>query len=144
MEGMEAVPCLRVVTVATVAQVRAAAFTTVNCTLSNNGATGGTNGVAGGGNFTGSDGNPGLSLGGNLAAEGGTLLLMNSILNASSSGANADGSFSDKGYNLSSDSVSSFTVASSLQNTNPLLSSLADNGGPTLTMALSKGSPAID
>jgi hypothetical protein len=118
-------------------------LTVVNCTLSNNGAVGGANGFAGGGTFAGSNGKVGQSLGGNLAAAGGTLTLINSILNASASGANAYGGFTDGGHNLSSDSVSSFTV-STLQNTNPLLGPLANNGGETFTMALLAGSPAID
>ena len=48
------------------------------------------------------------------------------------------------GHNLFSD-VPNLTVApTDLVNTNPLLGPLADNGGPTQTMALLPGSPAID
>ncbi|MGE0066892.1 MAG: choice-of-anchor Q domain-containing protein, partial [Solirubrobacterales bacterium] len=46
--------------------------------------------------------------------------------------------------NIGSDASCMFTDAASKQNTNPLLGALADNGGPTNTMALSAGSPAID
>jgi CSLREA domain-containing protein len=46
--------------------------------------------------------------------------------------------------NLSSDASCMFLDAASKQNTNPLLGALADNGGPTNTMALTAGSPAID
>lgn len=118
-------------------------FTLVNCTFSDNGAVGGTNGVAGSGNFASSNGQMGQSLGGNIAAAGGSLNVMNSILNASSSGANAFGAFTDGGYNLSSDTVDSFD-SSTLQNTDPKLGPLANNGGPTFTMALLKRSPAVD
>jgi hypothetical protein len=52
------------------------------------------------------------------------------------------GSIQDNGYNLDSDS-SCFTAPTSLH-TNPQLAALANNGGPTQTMALQPGSPAID
>jgi len=54
------------------------------------------------------------------------------------------GSSIDNGYNLSSDSSCGFTGTGSLQNTDPKLGSLASNGGPTQTLALQDGSPAID
>jgi hypothetical protein len=53
----------------------------------------------------------------------------------------------DDGYNLSSDAANSckFSAANhDLVKTDPKLGSLADNGGPTLTQLLKKGSPAID
>jgi hypothetical protein len=50
----------------------------------------------------------------------------------------------DQGYNLESGSSCGFTSTGSLQNSNPQLSLLANNGGPTQTMALQQGSPAID
>jgi hypothetical protein len=37
-----------------------------------------------------------------------------------------------------------FSPLDNLMNTDPLLGPLQDNGGPTLTMALLPGSPAID
>jgi hypothetical protein len=46
--------------------------------------------------------------------------------------------------NLSSDASCQFSDPGSKQNANPLLGALQDNGGPTNTMALSPGSPAID
>jgi hypothetical protein len=46
--------------------------------------------------------------------------------------------------NLSNDTSCMFTDAGSRQNVDPLLGALADNGGPTDTMALPAGSPAID
>lgn len=48
------------------------------------------------------------------------------------------------GYNLDSDDTCTFTAASDLPSTDPLLGPLADNGGSTPTHALSPGSPAID
>ena len=48
------------------------------------------------------------------------------------------------GYNLSSDSSCGFTMRTDMENTDPLLLPLADNGGPTPTCALRSDSPAID
>ena len=117
--------------------------TLVNCTFSSSAAFGGTNGAPGTGNFSGENGNFGASEGGNIANSGGMMIVLGSILSASGSGANAFGSFTDGGYNLSSD-FSSSLQSLSFQNLNPLLGPLADNGGPTLTMALLTNSPAID
>ena len=56
------------------------------------------------------------------------------------------GTFTDQGYNLSNDSSCGFTASTSQQNTDPKLdpSGLQNNGGPTQTIALQQGSPAID
>jgi len=51
---------------------------------------------------------------------------------------------SSGGYNLSTDDSCQLTAIGDRQNVAPLLGSLADNGGPTLTHALLPGSPAID
>lgn len=51
---------------------------------------------------------------------------------------------SDAGWNLSSDASCVFTNAGSFNNTDARLGPLADNGGPTLIVALLPGSPAID
>jgi len=48
------------------------------------------------------------------------------------------------GNNLETGSTCNFTQSGDLQNTDPLLGALADNGGYTSTHALQKGSPAID
>jgi hypothetical protein len=48
------------------------------------------------------------------------------------------------GHNLFSDAPSFALDPTDLINTDPLLAPLADNGGPTPTMALLPGSPAID
>lgn len=118
-------------------------MTLVNCTLSTGGAFGGTNGIAGTGNSTASAGQRGAAQAGNLVNSGPSLVVMNSILAAAVSGGNAAGDFTDGGYNLSSDTVSSLGP-SSFQGLNPKLGPLAANGGPTLTMALLTNSPAID
>jgi hypothetical protein len=57
---------------------------------------------------------------------------------------NCIGPISDLGHNLSSDASCVFTNVGSLNNTDARLGLLANNGGPTLTMALLPGSPAID
>jgi hypothetical protein len=69
--------------------------------------------------------------------------LLNTLL-ANNSPANCDGTITDAGHNLSSDSSCAFTAIGSMNNTYPMLGALANNGGPTLTMALLFGSPAID
>jgi len=49
-----------------------------------------------------------------------------------------------EGHNLSSDATCGFSGPGDLQNMDPVLGPLADNGGPTQTHALLPGSPAID
>ena len=118
----------------------------VNCTFSSCGAIGGTNGLAGSGPSS-SDGSPGHGRGGDIANGSGTFSLRNSILGASSAGTNAyDTSASritDGGYNISSDASLNLSGAS-YKNTDPKLGSLANNGGPTQTMAIQSNSPAIN
>lgn len=48
------------------------------------------------------------------------------------------------GFNLSSDSTYGFGESTDQEHMNPKLKPLADNGGPTKTMALKASSPAID
>jgi hypothetical protein len=61
-------------------------------------------------------------------------------------GPDVHGSLSSSSYNLISDTSGGSTPwdATDLLNIDPLLGSLQDNGGPTRTMALLAGSPAID
>ena len=70
--------------------------------------------------------------------------LANTLLANSPSGSNAFGALIDGGGNLSSDASGNFTAPGSINNTAPILGPLADYGGPTPTMALLAGSPAID
>lgn len=48
------------------------------------------------------------------------------------------------GHNLIGDGTCGFAATGDLSSVDPLLGALADNGGPTRTMALAGGSPAID
>jgi len=78
----------------------------------------------------------------------GFLELASTILNAGSSGENIfndAGAVSSLGYNVSSDDGGGYLTATGDQiNTDPLLSPLQDNGGPTFTHALDPNSPAIN
>ena len=114
-----------------------------NCTVAFNSGTGGSGasgGAAGCGNGGWSNGSNGVA-GGGLSTAG--ALLVNTILAGNNPG-NCSGTITDAGHNLSSDGTCAFTNVGSLNNTNPKLGLLADNGGPTLTMALLPGSPAIN
>jgi predicted outer membrane repeat protein len=93
------------------------------------------------------------TLSGNSARVGGgifgTAALQNSIVanNSATSGnftGNCVGTMTSKGYNLSSDGSCNFNGPGDMNHTNPLLGPLQNNGGPTQTMALLSGSPAID
>jgi hypothetical protein len=72
----------------------------------------------------------------------GPIRLVNTVL--AFNGTNNCSSVTDSGHNLSTDTSGNFNHPASLQNTDPLLGSLANNGGRTLTLGLLAGSPAID
>lgn len=55
-----------------------------------------------------------------------------------------DGTVTSKGYNLSDDQSCNFAAAGDVQNPDARVGPLAANGGPTQTVALTGGSPAID
>jgi hypothetical protein len=75
---------------------------------------------------------------------GGTVEIANTILNANASG-NIGGTVTSRGYNVCSDDADGLLNGPGDQiNTNPLLGPLRNNGGPTFTHALLRGSPAID
>jgi len=59
-------------------------------------------------------------------------------------GGNCAGTMTSNGYNISTDSTCAFNNVGDLNNHDPLLGPLQNNGGPTDTMALLPGSPAID
>jgi hypothetical protein len=86
----------------------------------------------------------GIAAGANVANLAGTLALENSIIAYPGTSSNASGTISDAGYNMSSDGSANFESGTSFNFTDPLLLPLANNGGPTLTMALSSDSPAVD
>jgi len=107
----------------------------VHVTLSSNSAVGGT-GLP----------TPGVvpASGGGIHATNGTVTLWNCIVANSGSGSNCFGTLIDGGHNLSSDGSCDFTAPGSLNNTDALLGPLGDYGGPTPTVPLLIGSPAIN
>ena len=74
---------------------------------------------------------------------GGRLTLQNTII-SNNNGPNCSGTIASKGFNLSSDGTCNFHNSGDLNNTDPKLRPLNDNGGPTETQALRADSPAID
>jgi hypothetical protein len=121
----------------------------VNCTFSKGNALGGTNGAPGSGAVIGKNGKRGTSFGGNIAnvakKKAGGFQLFNSIIASALSGNGAYGTISNGGYNISADKSIKFKKNShSLMNTNPFVGDLADNGGPTETIALTTNSVAVD
>jgi hypothetical protein len=97
-------------------------------------------------------GNSSVKGGGGLSVEGGRPQLHNTLiaLNSAPVGPDMAGQIDSQGFNLVGDGSAAYGfVDSDLVGTHdnpidPMLGSLADNGGPTLTMALLDGSPAID
>jgi CSLREA domain-containing protein len=106
-------------------------LTVTNSTLSGNAASGA--GAAGGGIYK-------------FAGTGsGTVTLKNTIVANSTDGGNCAGTIINGGNNLDSGATCGWgSNNNSLSNTDPKLGALASNGGPTQTMALLSGSPAID
>lgn len=115
-----------------------------NCTVAGGAAIGGTNGVGGTGATPGGNGTIGANRGGNMARIAGQLWLLNTIIARPGTGANGFGTFTDLGYNMSSDASMILNSGLSFISTPPLIGGLIDNGGPTRTFALNTNSPAID
>jgi hypothetical protein len=69
--------------------------------------------------------------------------IQNSVV-ADNAGGNCEGLVTSLGYNLSSDGTCNLNGPGDLNNADPQLGDLQNNGGPTKTMALLPGSPAID
>jgi hypothetical protein len=69
-----------------------------------------------------------------------------STILVASGGGDCSGQITDTGYNISDDSTCNFSATGSSKNTDPMLdpAGLQNNGGPTKTIALLDGSPAID
>jgi hypothetical protein len=88
--------------------------------------------------------NTALALAGDIFSTNGTVTLWNSIVANSPSGSNCFGTLIDGGHNISWDGSCNFSALGSLNNTDPKLSDLGDFGGPTPTLALLEGSPALD
>ena len=94
-------------------------------------------------------GNAALNDGGGIFTESGTVSSRGSIVaeNSASQGNDCFGPITNKGYNLESGTDCGFIGKGSLRNVSNAqlaLSALANNGGPTQTMALQQGSVAID
>ena len=134
------------------------AMNVTNSTFSGNSSAGGgaifTNGNFGGptANITNStiSGNSTPGRGGGIAKGDSDVFVKNSII-ANNSADDVFGAFSSQGFNLigKTDGSTGFTAATDLTGTsaaplNPKLGLLKYNGGPTDTMALLSGSPAID
>jgi hypothetical protein len=138
-------------------------LTIINSTIANNTATGGYSGTGvnsnrGGGIESGgtmatlsissstitgnSDGSYGSGIhGGGIF--GSVTAIQNSIV-ANNSKGNCSGAVTSMGYNLSSDDSCKFSGVGDANNVNPVLGPLQNNGGPTQTLAILEGSPAID
>jgi hypothetical protein len=118
-------------------------LTIVNSTIAGNSAS------KGGGGINVAQGYPPFIVGILLAQ---SVRLRNTIVagNVDAAGSSADCnslgivSFRSAGHNLASDGSCPFRLPSDLRNTDPLLGPLASNGGPTDTLALLPGSPAIN
>lgn len=120
----------------------------VNGTFSGNSLTpgdGGEPGAAGGiTGRIGDAGNAGTALGAALFGAGPGMTIRNTILANSRLGGNAAGTILDGGNNISTDDTPALGASGSRNRLNPVLGSLGDHGGQTLTMSLGTNSPAID
>jgi hypothetical protein len=83
---------------------------------------------------------------GNTPAYPATITLKNSIVagNTGNPGANCSGTMTSLGHNIADDASCGLTGIGDMNNTNPVLGPLANNGGPTLTLTPQLGSAAID
>jgi fibronectin-binding autotransporter adhesin len=79
--------------------------------------------------------------GGGIKMEGGTLTLSNSIVSGNGNTVDIDGNFTGD-YNLIGSTDGTFDGPHNIVGGDPMLASLANNGGPTQTVALIPGSPA--
>jgi CSLREA domain-containing protein len=118
-----------------------------NTTISGNSASVGGGLHYGEGALTGSN----LTISNNVAASAGGVYstgdlrptLANTVI-ANNTGANCSGEVTSLGHNLDSDGTCGPAKLGDIQNGDPLLGPLTDNGGPTETHSLLEGSPAID
>ena len=129
------------------------ACTLNSCTVSGNSVSAGSGGTGGTGSTAGANGANGQALGGGTHAVSGlafyyTIVALN---NAASGGPDVYGGFGSGNFNLIGKTDGSSGTWKSEDQTGsilaplpPALGPLQDNGGPTPTMALLEGSPAID
>jgi hypothetical protein len=86
-----------------------------------------------------------LGVGHEINNNAGAISTINCIIASDRGDANFGGdAITSFGHNISSDDSCDLSVYGDLQNTDPRLGPLQDNGGPTLTHVLLRGSPAID
>jgi hypothetical protein len=81
--------------------------------------------------------------GGGIYNYEGSVIIQDSIL-ADNVDGNCSGTATSSGYNLSSDSTCNFNGPGDLNNTEPKLGPLQNNGGPTQTMSEALSSPTVD
>jgi hypothetical protein len=87
----------------------------------------------------------GAADGGNLYVDAGSVLeLTNTIVAGATGGGNCDGVVTSFGNNLADGSDCVLDDPTDIENADPDLEPLADNGGPTATLALGPASDAID
>jgi hypothetical protein len=82
--------------------------------------------------------------GGGIFAGAGAYTLKNTIVAQNGTGCAGPGSIVSAGFNLEGSNTCNMTMPGDLRNTNPRLGPLQNNGGATLTHALTPASPAID
>jgi hypothetical protein len=129
-------------------------LTLTNSTISGNRASGVGGGIHNGGLFGPSGSvvinnstisqNGGVHGGGIFSAKLGTRVRLRNTIIANNAGEDCHGTMISDGYNLSSDDSCEFNSRGDLITPEPGLGTLRNNGGPTQTMALLPGSPAID
>jgi hypothetical protein len=117
--------------------------------ITNSTITGNSGGEVGGGILGGTTVISSSTISGNSAVNGGGIAnaevtFRNSIVANNNGGNCYNSALTSKGYNLSSDSTCGFSGSGDMNNTDPKLGPLQNNGGPTQTMGLLSGSPAID
>jgi hypothetical protein len=91
----------------------------------------------------GQSGEPATASGGGIESTNAASLVLRNTILCSNSPSDFSGLLEDDGNNLASDSSPPFTAPGSIEGVDPLLGPLTNNGGPTPTMALLPGSPAI-
>jgi hypothetical protein len=90
------------------------------------------------------DGNSTSAAGGGIYNASGAYTVRNTIVADNGGACAGPGAIVSTGYNLEGSNTCGFVAPGDLRNTDPQLGPLAANGGPTLTQALTPGSPAID
>jgi CSLREA domain-containing protein len=87
--------------------------------------------------------NSGVTAGGVLRSSG-SIAVQGTIIADQTAGVDCSGAVGDGGYNLESSTTCAFTGVGGLQNTDPMLGALGNNGGLIRTHLPSGASPAVD